>query len=64
MLLLLSFICSCRSRMTIEAQQQHETVTARTTTTTEGNVYKLLSVQELKFSILKYNLPLQQLNIK
>ena len=54
--------------MTIEAQQQHETVTAAaaatTTTTTEGNVYKLLSVQELIFSIVKYDLPLQQLNIK
>ena len=56
--------------MKIEAQQ-HETVTAAaaaatttTTTTTEGNVYKLLSVQELTFSIVKYDLPLQQLNIK
>ena len=49
--------------MTIEAQQQHETVT-RTITTTEGNVYKLLSVHELIFSIVKYDLPLQQLNMK
>ena len=30
MLLLLWFICSCRSTMTRAAQQQHETVTART----------------------------------
>ena len=50
--------------MTREAQQQHETVTARTTTTTQGNVYKLLTVQELIFSIVKYDLPLQQLDIK
>ena len=49
--------------MTIEAQQQHETVTAAATTT-EGNVYELLSVQELIFPIVKYDLPLQQLNVK
>ena len=49
--------------MIIEAQQQHETVTA-TTTTTQGNVYKLFSIQELIFPIVKYDLPLQQLNIK
>ena len=63
MLLLLCFICSCRSTVTIEAQQQHETVIA-TTTTTHGNVYKLLRVQELIFPIVQYDLPLQQLNVK
>ena len=41
--------------MTIEGQQQHETVTA-TTTTTQSNLHKLLSVQELIF-------PIQQLNV-
>ena len=50
--------------MTIEAQQQHETVTATTRTTTKSNLHKLLSVQELIFPIAKYYLPLQQLNIK
>ena len=50
--------------MTREAQQQHETVTARRRTTAQGNVYKLLTVQELIFSIVKYDLPLQQLNVK
>ena len=42
--------------MTIEGQQQHETVTA-TTTTTQNNLYKFVSVQELIF-------PIQQLNVK
>ena len=40
--------------MTIEGQQQHETVTA--TTTTQRDLHKLLSVQELIF-------PIQQLNV-
>ena len=50
--------------MTIAAQHQHETVTTMATTTTEGNVYKLLSVQDFIFPIVNYDLPLQQLNIK
>ena len=49
--------------MTIEGQQQHETVTA-ITTTTQSNVHKLLAVQEVIFPTAKYYLPLQQLNIK
>ena len=40
--------------MTIAGQQQHETVTA-TITTTQNNLHKLLSVQELVF-------PIEQLN--
>ena len=45
-----------------EQQQQHETVT----TTTQGNLHKLLSVQELisPIHIPMYDLPLQQLNMK
>ena len=48
--------------MTIEGQQQHETVTA--ITMTQSNVHKLLTVQEVIFPTAKYYLPLQQLNIK
>ena len=40
--------------MTIEGQLQHETGTA--TTTTQSNLHKLLSVQEIIF-------PIQQLNV-
>ena len=54
MLLLLWFICSCTCTMTIEGQQQHETVKAATTT--QSNLHKLLGVQELIF-------PIQQLNM-
>ena len=55
LLLLLTFICSCTCIRTIAGQQQHETVKA-TTTTTQSNLHKLLSVQEVIF-------PLQQLNM-
>ena len=50
--------------MTDEQQQQHETVTA--TTTTQSNLHKLLSVEELisPIHIPMYVLPLQQLNTK
>ena len=40
--------------MTIEGQQQHATVIA---TTTQSNLHKLLSVQELIF-------PIQELHVK
>ena len=59
---MLSFIYSYGS--TITDEQQHETVTA--TTTTQSNLHKLLSVQELLSPIYIpiYDLPLQQLNTK
>ena len=41
--------------MTIEGQQQHETVTTATTTTTQSNLHKLLSVQELIYHIQQLN---------
>ena len=54
-LLLLKFICSSTCTRTIAGQQQHETVTA-TTTTTQSNLHKLLSVQDVIF-------PIQQLHV-
>ena len=47
LLLLLKFMCSCTSTRTITGQQQHEMVT----TTTQSDLCKLLSVQELIFPI-------------
>ena len=55
LLLLLKFICSCTCTRTIAGQQQHETVTA-TTKTTQSNLHKLLSVQDVIF-------PIQQLHM-
>ena len=50
--LLLKFMCSCTSTRTITGQQQHETVT----TTTQSDLHKLLSVQELIFPIQQQNM--------
>ena len=55
MLLLLKFICSCTCTRTIAKQWQHETVTAATTTT-QSNLQKLLSVEDVIF-------PIQQLHM-
>ena len=53
-MLLLRFISSCTCTRTIAGQQQHATVTA--TTTTQSNLHKLLSVQDVIF-------PIQQLHM-
>ena len=53
MLLLLKFICSCTCRRTITGQQ-HERV--KSTTTTQSNLHKLLSVKDVIF-------PIQQLHM-
>ena len=47
--------------MTDEEQQQHEIVT---TMTTQSNLHKLLSLQELISPIPMHDLPLQQLKMK
>ena len=64
LLLLFLFICSSGFTIT-DAEQQHDTVTT-TTLTTQSNLHKLPSVQELisPIDIPIYDLPLQQLNMK
>ena len=48
--------------MTDEEEQQNETVTK--TTTTQSNLHKLLSVQEVISPMPMHDLPLQQLKMK
>ena len=45
-------MCSCTGTRTITGQQQHEMVT----TTTQSDLHKLLSVQELIFPIQQQNM--------